>query len=98
MKELNLSPNQIYNADEPALFWKLLPDKTLARSKEKTAPGPKTSKVRVTFLLCINADGSQKLNLKFKNVQIPVEYKATKNSWMALANLQNGFISRLRNK
>ncbi|XP_030746168.1 jerky protein homolog-like [Sitophilus oryzae] len=63
IKELNLGPTQIYNADESALYWKMLPEKTLVRSQEKTAPGRRISKERVTFLVCCNADGSQKLKL-----------------------------------
>lgn len=57
--------------------------------KQRIPKRREISKERVTFLLCTNADGSQKLNLKvigiarnlrpFKNVQIPVGYKATKN-------------------
>ena len=44
MNKLNLLPSQIYNADESALFWKLLPGRTLVHAGEKTAPGRKTSK------------------------------------------------------
>jgi hypothetical protein len=95
--ELNLSPVQIYNADESALYWKMLPDKTLVLSQEKNAPGRKTIKERVTFLLCANADGSNKLKplvigkaqnpRAFKNAQIPVDYKASKNAWMTIQRL-----------
>lgn len=95
IKELNLGPTQIYNADESALYWKMLPEKTLVRSQEKTAPGRKINKERVTFLACCNADGSQKLKLlvigkaknprAFKNVNIPVEYKSSANAWMTTA-------------
>lgn len=95
IKELNLGPTQIYNADESALYWKRLPEKTLVRSQEKTAPGRKISKERVTFLVCCNADGSQKLKLlvvgkvknprAFKNVNLPVEYKSSANAWMTTA-------------
>ncbi|XP_030760813.1 jerky protein homolog-like [Sitophilus oryzae] len=95
IKELNLGPTQIYNADESALYWKMLPEKTLVRSQEKTAPGRKISKERVTFLVCCNADGSQKLKLlvvgkaknprAFKNVNLPVEYKSSANAWMTTA-------------
>lgn len=35
---------QIYNADESALFYKMLPDKTLVHEKEKNAPGRKCVK------------------------------------------------------
>lgn len=95
IRQLNLTPAQIFNADESALYWKMLPEKTLVRSQEKTAPGRKISKERVTFLTCCNADGSLKLKLlvigkaknprAFKNVKIPVEYKSSANAWMTTA-------------
>nr|XP_022906094.1 jerky protein homolog-like [Onthophagus taurus] len=96
MTELNVLPSQIYNADESALFWKLLPDRTLVHAGERTAPGRKTSKERVTFLACTNGDGTHKLKMlvigkaknprAFKNCAcLPVEYFSTKNAWMTSA-------------
>ncbi|XP_031334550.1 jerky protein homolog-like [Photinus pyralis] len=92
VRQLNLVATQIYNADESALYWKMLPEKTLVRSQEKTAPGRKISKERVTFLACCNANGSHKLKMlvigkaknprAFKNADIPVEYKSSANAWM----------------
>ncbi|GJQ82182.1 hypothetical protein Trydic_g6011 [Trypoxylus dichotomus] len=41
MDELKLLPNQIYNADESELFWKVLPDHTLVHVKETSTPGRK---------------------------------------------------------
>ncbi|XP_066246446.1 jerky protein homolog-like [Euwallacea similis] len=46
----NLVNEQIYNTDETGLFWRLLPDKTLVKSDEKSAPGRKAEKARLTFL------------------------------------------------
>ncbi|KAJ8965737.1 hypothetical protein NQ317_003866 [Molorchus minor] len=37
-KTINLGSTQIYNADESALYWKMLPEKTLVWSHVKTAP------------------------------------------------------------
>ncbi|XP_056636786.1 jerky protein homolog-like [Diorhabda sublineata] len=91
-RQLNLVANQIYNADESALYWKKLPEKTLVSSQEKSAHGRKISKERVTFLACCNADGSHKLKMlmigkainprAFKNADIPVEYKSPANAWI----------------
>jgi hypothetical protein len=79
----------------------MLPDKTLVLSQEKNAPGRKTIKERVTFLLCANADGSNKLKplvigkaqnpRAFKNAQIPVDYKASKNAWMTSSLFKDWF-------
>lgn len=92
IQELELSAEQVYNADESASFWRVLPGSTWVHEGEKSAPGRKISKDRVTFMPCCNAAGTHKLPLLvigkahkprcFKNAQIPVVYKATKNGWM----------------
>ena len=55
MEEMDLVPAQLYNADESGLYWRCLPEKTLASSDEKEAPGMKKQKDRVTLMLCANA-------------------------------------------
>jgi len=47
-----LTLNQVYNCDETDLYWKALISKTLASQKEKTAPGYKAHKERVTLCKC----------------------------------------------
>lgn len=47
--EMDLSEEQVYNADESAAFWRVLPGNTWVHTKEKSAPGRKISKDRVTF-------------------------------------------------
>lgn len=59
--EMKLTNEQMYNADESALFYKLLPEKTYVAACEKTAPGSKIQKERLTFLLCANAEGTNKI-------------------------------------
>lgn len=49
IEELNLIPEQIYNADETALIYKNLDNRTLVTVNEKTAPGRKNSKERVAM-------------------------------------------------
>lgn len=92
MQEHDLNSNQIYNADETGLYWQLLPDKTYVSINEKTAPGMKISKQRITFLGCTNASGLHKLKPLiigksnaprcFKNFKNPLVYRNTKNAWM----------------
>lgn len=53
-------PKNIFNADETALFYKCLPDKTYEFKKEK-CHGGKLSKERVTLLLAANMAGTEKL-------------------------------------
>ena len=59
--KLQLVKEHFHNADETGLYWKLFPEKTYVARKEKTAPGRKTEKQRVTFLARTNAPGSHKL-------------------------------------
>ena len=50
------------DADETALFWKCLPDKTLAFKGTKVE-GRKAPKDRITILVAANSDGTDKLPL-----------------------------------
>lgn len=90
--EMKLTNEQIYNADESSLFYKMLPDKTYVAACEKTAPGGKIKKERVTFLLCANAEGTNKMKPLiigkaakprcFNGFDNPLEYDHSKNAWM----------------
>lgn len=86
-----LTNEQIYNADETSLFWKCLPQYSLASGREHSMEGYKESKERLTALLCANAAGTHKCKLMIigksakpralKNVQnLPVIYKSKKES------------------
>lgn len=88
----SFSPSEIYNADETALFWQMLPNKTL-HLKGSECHGGKMSKVRVSILLAVNMDGSSKLRpfvigksrspRCFKNARgLPVRYASNKKAWM----------------
>lgn len=70
---------QIYNADESALFLKLLPNRTVALKDEDIAAGRKIIKTRCTFMPCANRDGSNKLPLMFLGTaQNPEAFLGTK--------------------
>ncbi|XP_023228548.1 tigger transposable element-derived protein 4-like [Centruroides sculpturatus] len=82
----------IYNADETGIFYKLLPDKTFKFKNEKCVGG-KLAKDRITAFVCANMTGTDKRKLLvigksknprcFKNIKtLPVNYKANKKSWM----------------
>ena len=49
--------NDIYNADETGLFFKLMPDTTL-ELKNVQCQGGKQSKERLTMLVCANMTGT----------------------------------------
>jgi len=53
-------PCDIFNADETALFYKCMPDKTLTFKNEKCSGG-KHSKDQLTLLLAVNMTGTDKL-------------------------------------
>ncbi|XP_023311330.1 tigger transposable element-derived protein 2-like [Anoplophora glabripennis] len=92
IREKDLCPEQIYNADESGLFWKVLPDKTLASSAETSASGSKVSKERITFMPCANSIGNHKLQLlvvgkakkprSFGSVKLPVHYQGQRRAWV----------------
>jgi hypothetical protein len=66
-----LTTEQVYNADETGFLYRCLPNSTLAGGGEVSASGHKSSKERLTILLCTNAAGTHKLKLlvvgKLKN-------------------------------
>uniref|UniRef100_A0A914C297 DDE-1 domain-containing protein n=1 Tax=Acrobeloides nanus TaxID=290746 RepID=A0A914C297_9BILA len=85
------SADDVFNVDETGLFWRLMPNKTLAFKGDRCAGGKK-SKERVTVLVGSNASGTEKLPLLvigksarprcFNNARPPVEYAANKKAWM----------------
>lgn len=85
-------PKNIFNADETALYYQCLPDKTLTFKNEK-CHGGKNSKVRATLLLASNMTGTEKLKpfmigkynkpRCFAGVKsFPFEYVANPKAWM----------------
>uniref|UniRef100_A0A1E1XKZ6 Putative tick transposon n=1 Tax=Amblyomma sculptum TaxID=1581419 RepID=A0A1E1XKZ6_AMBSC len=83
---------EVYNADETALFYQMLPGRTLAL-KGDDCRGGKQSKLRITILLCANLDGTDKRvplvvgksarPRCFKGTKrMPVKYVANSKAWM----------------
>ena len=64
LEDHQLSLNQIFNCDEIRLNFRLLPDKTLAASFQKSTVGRKMRKGRVTINACANATGTINLPLQ----------------------------------
>ncbi|XP_064479113.1 tigger transposable element-derived protein 6-like [Ornithodoros turicata] len=99
---LEYEPDDIFNADQTALFFKLLPERTMK------VKGSKRSKERVTVLLCCNMTGSVKVKPlvmgksrkpnAFKNVRsIPVDYDFNNKAWMT-ARIFTDWLMRLDRK
>lgn len=86
--------DNISNADETGMSWKILPDSTLALVTEKQAFGNKLSKKRITLLVGANSGGSHKIDLltigkAAKPRGFPsnlnnllVKYRHSKKAWM----------------
>ncbi|XP_012938262.1 tigger transposable element-derived protein 4 [Aplysia californica] len=88
----NFEAKDIYNADETGLFFGCLPSKTM-KLKGETCTGGKFAKNRLTVLVAVNMDGSDKLPLLvigksqkprcFKHCShFPLKYLANSKSWM----------------
>ncbi|XP_055622861.1 jerky protein homolog-like [Toxorhynchites rutilus septentrionalis] len=92
IQEMQLSLSQVFNADESALFIKLLATRSVVTCDETVASGRKQNKTRYTFMPCSNIDGSLKLPLYFIctaakprgiNIEeLPVSYNHSKKAWM----------------
>ena len=84
-------PEDIYNADETGLFYKLQPDRTLAFKGEKCSGGKK-SKDRLTVLVCASMAGEKapllvigksKSPRCFAGVKnLPLTYVGNSKAWM----------------
>ena len=90
-------PQQVFNADETGLFWKKMPSRTYITKEEKSLPGHKPMKDRLTLLLCGNASGDFKIKpmlvyhsdnprvFKRNNVmksKLPVMWRANTKAWV----------------
>ncbi|XP_067932973.1 tigger transposable element-derived protein 1-like [Watersipora subatra] len=104
IEEGGYSAKQIFNVDETGLFWKKMPEKTYISREEKTMPGYKAAKDRLTLMLGANAEGSYKLKpllvyraanpRALKNVtksSLPVIWMSNTKAWVTLAVFEDWF-------
>lgn len=92
IEDMQLTTSQVFNADESALFIKLLATRSVITCTETMSSGRKQNKTRYTFMPCSNIDGSLKLKLLFigraaapRGINIgalPVSYCYSKKAWM----------------
>jgi hypothetical protein len=92
--------SDIYNADETALYYRVLTNKTL-ETEHRYAVGQKVSKNRVTLLLCgsmggekfpplvIGKYGSPRCFRGIDRRTLPCLYNHSRNGWMTSALFQN---------
>ncbi|XP_069611020.1 tigger transposable element-derived protein 1-like [Ranitomeya imitator] len=104
IEEGDYCAQQVFNVDETGLFWKCLPNRTYIAKEEKSAPGHKVGKERLTLLLGGNAAGDYKLKpmlvyqaenpraLKgISKGQLPVIWKSNRKAWVTLAVFDDWF-------
>lgn len=96
-------PRNIANADETALFFRAIPDKTLSFKGNKCSGG-KMPKERLSVLLCFFADGKSEKPLVigkskkprcFKNIDVnalPVHYYHNKAAWMTTSIMEQWLV------
>ena len=105
-------PNDIYNGDETALFYKSLPHRTYCFDGDKPA-GSAKRKDRLTLLIITNMDGSDHrkmsvigksktphcLQKKYKmQVKVMVvDWYASKNAWMT-SEIHHQIMTKLNNE
>ncbi|XP_044586102.1 tigger transposable element-derived protein 6-like [Cotesia glomerata] len=98
----DFEPENVFNADETALFYKCLPDKTLTFRDDK-CHGGKHSKERLTILLAANMTGTEKLSPSVigkskkprcfsKCKSLPLKYEANTKAWMTSAIFRDWLI------
>lgn len=101
------SKDQIYNADETGVNFKMLPKKSLASATETSAPSHKMKKERITLLLASNASGTHRLppmcigkSMKPRALKdiapnaLPVFYRAQKSAWMSIELFEEWFLKQ----
>ncbi|XP_053571656.1 tigger transposable element-derived protein 1-like [Bombina bombina] len=99
-------PEQIFNVDETGLFWKKMPERTYISKEEKSAPGHKATKDRLTLLLGGNASGDLKLKpllvhhslnpRALRNITkafLPVIWRANSKAWVTLTLFEEWFLN-----
>ena len=106
------SPNDIYNGDETALFYKSLPHRTYCFDGDKPA-GSAKRKDRLTLLIITNMDGSDHRMLsvigksktprclqkkyKMQVKDMSVDWYASKNAWMT-GEIHHQIMTKLNNE
>jgi hypothetical protein len=98
------SKDQLFNADETGLYFRMLPKKSLACHFEKSVAGRKKAMDRVTLNLCANASGSIKLAVQLiaksakprclRNIdmtKLPVRYCNQRKAWMTCTLFKEWF-------
>lgn len=98
----NLSLEQIYNADETDLFWRMLPNPTQDMNEVRSSV--RAYRERMTVLCCSNATGTHKLPLvcigrgkrsrTFTSQELktmPVQYYSQQTAWMESDIFKNWF-------
>lgn len=99
----NYKPEDIYNCDETGIYYRAMPEGTLAQKSESVS-GSKKAKDRITALVCTNMSGTDKRKLlvlgKSKSPRcfrgsppLSVVYDGNANAWMTSEIFRNWLIA-----
>ncbi|GFS40186.1 hypothetical protein TNIN_234931 [Trichonephila inaurata madagascariensis] len=103
-------PQQIFNCDETGLFWKRILNHTYITKDEKSVPGHKHMKDRLTLLLGASASGDMKLKpllvyhsenpraLKKNSIiksKLPVMWRSNQRAWVYCQDYKGRWYDRL---
>ena len=88
----NCALNDFWNADEFGIFYKMSPESAVGSGR---IPGKKKKKERLSYLVCTNADGSEKYPMliigrskkpkcfgKYEGSELGFNYCSNKKAWM----------------
>ncbi|KAG0726965.1 Tigger transposable element-derived protein 7 [Chionoecetes opilio] len=107
IRKENLLLEQIYNADETGLYYRSIPENTLASEKEKSVPGRKRCKSHVSVMCCANAAGTHRLTpvvigkakqprcLRGIMNNLPVVYDHSEKAWLTTKIFKDWFYKHL---
>ncbi|KAK3891446.1 hypothetical protein Pcinc_004667 [Petrolisthes cinctipes] len=97
---------QLYNFDETGLYYRSIPENTLASEKEKSVPGRKLCKARVSLMCGANALGSHRLKpiivgkakqprcLRGMMDSLPLHYDNSLKAWFNVKVFKNWFFKQ----
>ena len=79
LDEGGYSPKQVFNVDETALFWKKMPDRSYISKEEKSLPGYKVAKERITLRVLSHEGTSPRPKFSFFKVWLNISLTIRRN-------------------
>jgi hypothetical protein len=106
IEEVPYLPELIFNVDETGIFYHKMPSRMYISKEEKTMPGHKASKKRVTLMLGGNLSGTYKVKPLLVNTSanpsalkgitkaiLPVHFRSNKKIWITILIFKDWFVN-----